>query len=72
MEILVGFQLVYAAVGLTGYFAGVPDVAMFAGWSIMGLSQRWLIRTIAKSHRLTLLSRARSRQLAKHNETTRT
>ena len=71
MQILVGFQLGYAAVGLTGHFAGVPDVVMFVSWSILGLSQRWLIRTIAKGHRLTLLSLARSRKLAKQNETAR-
>ena len=64
MRILVSFQLVYAAVGLTGHFAGVPDVVMFIGWSVLGLSQRWLIRTIAKSHRLSLLSQSRSRKLA--------
>ena len=72
VQILVGFQAAYAIVGLTGYFAGVPDVVMFALWSILGLSQRWVIRTIAKSHRLTLLSLARSRQLARQNETAST
>jgi UDP-GlcNAc:undecaprenyl-phosphate GlcNAc-1-phosphate transferase len=72
LQILVGFQTAYAIVGLTGHFAGVPDVVMFALWSILGLSQRWVIRTIAKSHRLTLLSHARSRQFAKQNEIERT
>ena len=72
VQILVGFQTAYAIVGLTGHFVGVLDVVMFALWSILGLSQRWIIRTIAKSHRLTLLSLARSRQLAKQNETART
>ena len=72
MQILVSFQLGYAIIGLTGFFAGVPDVMMFAGWSIMGLSQRWLIRTIAKSHRQTLMSLAGSRKLARQHETART
>ncbi len=67
MRILVGFQLLYAIIGLTGHFAGVPDVVMFSGWSILGLSQRWLIRKIAKNHRHYLLSR--SRELAVQNET---
>ena len=61
VQILVGFQMAYAIAGLTGHFAGVPDVVMFALWSILGLSQRWIIRTIAKSHRLRRLSLARSR-----------
>jgi UDP-GlcNAc:undecaprenyl-phosphate GlcNAc-1-phosphate transferase len=72
MKILVSFQLVYATIGLAGHFAGVPDVVMFFAWSILGLSQRWLIRTIARSHRLTLLSQARSSNLAKLNETAST
>jgi UDP-GlcNAc:undecaprenyl-phosphate GlcNAc-1-phosphate transferase len=69
MMILVGFQLVYATVGLVGHFSGVPDVVMFAGWSVLGLSQRWIIRKIARTHRHYLLSLARSRQLARRNET---
>jgi UDP-GlcNAc:undecaprenyl-phosphate GlcNAc-1-phosphate transferase len=72
VEVLVGFQLVYATIGLMGHFTGVPDVVMFAGWSVAGLSQRWLIRKIAKTHRHYLMSLARSRQFEKQNETART
>jgi UDP-GlcNAc:undecaprenyl-phosphate GlcNAc-1-phosphate transferase len=72
VRILVAFQVTYAIIGLTGHFAGVPDVVMFALWSTLGLSQRWVIRMIAKAHRLTLLSHARSRQFAKQNETANT
>jgi UDP-GlcNAc:undecaprenyl-phosphate GlcNAc-1-phosphate transferase len=61
LAILTGFQLVYASIGLTGHFAGVPDVVMFIGWSILGLSQRWVIRRIAKANRHSLMSLARSR-----------
>ena len=72
MEVLVGFQLVYATIGLMGHFTGVPDVMMFVGWSVAGLSQRWVIRKIAKSHRRYLLSAARARQFQKQNETAHT
>ncbi len=72
VEILAGLQLVYATIGLMGHFTGVPDVVMFAGWSTVGLSQRWVIRKIAKTHRHYLMSLARSRQFAKQNETART
>ena len=72
LAILAGIQLVYAIIGLTGHFAGVPDVVMFIGWSILGLSQRSVIRGIAKANRHSLMSLARSRKLAKQNETART
>lgn len=52
LGILVGFQLLYAAAGLTGHATGVPDYAMFAAWSIVGLLQRRMIWQIAKYHRL--------------------
>ena len=72
MAVLAGFQLVYATIGLLGHFTGVPDAVMFAGWSVIGLSQRWVIRIVARLHRRYLLSQARSRQLARQNETART
>ena len=72
LGILTGFQFVYASIGLTGHFSGVPDVVMFVGWSILGLSQRWVIRRIAIANRYALLSLARSRKFAKQNETART
>jgi UDP-GlcNAc:undecaprenyl-phosphate/decaprenyl-phosphate GlcNAc-1-phosphate transferase len=52
LGILTGVQVLYAIIGLTGHFAGVPDYAMFAAWSVLGLSQRSIIQKVAKSHRL--------------------
>lgn len=52
LAILTGIQMLYAIVGITGYFAGVPDYAMFAAWSIAGFTQGWAIRLTAKMHRL--------------------
>jgi len=70
--ILGGFQLVYATTGLIGHFVGVPDVVMFTVWSILGLSQRWTIRRIARAHRGYRMSLARTSYLAQQNETART
>ncbi len=52
LGVLTGLQFVYASIGLLGFFGGLPDIVMFAGWSVLGLSQYWIIQTIAKSHRL--------------------
>ncbi len=52
LGILTGMQLIYAMVGLTGHFAGVPDYVMFAAWSALGLSQRVIICRIADSRSL--------------------
>jgi UDP-GlcNAc:undecaprenyl-phosphate GlcNAc-1-phosphate transferase len=43
LGILTGMQATYAVMGLIGHFAGVPDVAMFTVWSVLGLSQRRFI-----------------------------
>jgi len=51
LGILTGLQLVYALVGLTGHFQGVPDVVMFMAWSVLGVSQRFVIRQIGRYHR---------------------
>lgn len=52
LGILTGLQIIYASVGLAGNYFGVQDVVLFSAWSVLGLSQRWIIRRIAKSHRL--------------------
>ena len=57
--ILIGLQAAYASIGLIGHFQGVPDVYMFTTWSVLGLSQRFVITRIAKLHRL----RERNRRL---------
>jgi len=63
LGILTGMQLLYAIIGLTGHFAGVPDYAMFAAWSILGLLQRSIIHKIAKSHRLYRWTQANPHKL---------
>jgi len=57
---------------LAGFFAGVPDIVMFVGWSGLALTQQSFIRKIAISHRLHRRSIARSLHLADQNETVRT
>ena len=60
LGVLVGLQAMYAATALTGHFAGIPDFAMFAGWSILGLSQCCVIRAIAIYHRYSILRNLRA------------
>ena len=45
--VLTALQIIYAGIGLAGHFAGVPDALMFAGWSVLGLTQFWIIRKLA-------------------------
>lgn len=47
MVILTVLQIIYAGIGLAGHFAGAPDWLMFAGWSLLGLSQFLIIRRLA-------------------------
>ena len=58
LGILVMLQALYVNIGIIGHGAGVSDVAMFTAWSLLGLTQRFVIRAIAKRHR--------ARQLRKH------
>ena len=51
LGVLTGLQVIYAVIGLAGYFAGVPDVAMFTAWSVLGFSQYFVIRLIARHKR---------------------
>ena len=60
LGILTGIQGVYAIVALIGHFTQVPDVVMFTGWSILGLSQRFIIKTMAGHRRAVLLRRRRA------------
>jgi len=57
LVILIGLQAIYAVVALTGHFANVPDVVMFTGWSVLGLSQRFILQMMATRHRAALLRR---------------
>mgnify|MGYP001827695983 CR=1 FL=1 len=60
LALLTGLQAVYAILGLLGHFAGVPDAAMFAAWSVLGLSQRFVVKAIAKHWRGSRLRRHRT------------
>ena len=53
--ILIALQAVYVVIGIAGFEAGVADVVMFSAWSLAGLTQRLVIRWIAKHHRAHLL-----------------
>ena len=59
LSILTGLQALYAIIGILGHFAGVPDHYMFAAWSVLGISQRYIIRILARSYRLYRWSQAR-------------
>jgi UDP-GlcNAc:undecaprenyl-phosphate GlcNAc-1-phosphate transferase len=72
LGILTGLQVAYASVGLVGNFYGVQDYVLFTAWSVLGLSQRRVIRKIATSRYLRRLSEAHPRKLAAKNETMRT
>ena len=51
LGILVGLQAGYAIVGIIGHENGISDVVMFSAWSVLGLSQRHIIKLIARHHR---------------------
>lgn len=57
LGILTGLQAFYAIAALIGHFTHVPDVIMFTGWSVLGVTQRFVIRTMAIRHRAALLRR---------------
>ena len=61
--VLVTLQFIYALIGLVAHFAGASDLAMFAAWSALGISQRWIIRKYA------LITRVERRQKRIANET---
>jgi len=63
LGILTGIQTIYAMVGITGHFMGVPDYVMFAAWSVVGVSQGFVIRRIAGMHRLRLQSFAKTQPM---------
>ena len=50
--ILTGLQVIYAIIGLVAHFAGAGDTLMFAAWAVLGISQRWIVRSYAKYYRL--------------------
>lgn len=62
LGVLTGLQLLYAAVGLAAHFAGIADVVMFSAWSVLGVTQRWVIKQYAIRHRARLWRRHLSAQ----------
>jgi UDP-GlcNAc:undecaprenyl-phosphate GlcNAc-1-phosphate transferase len=60
LAFLTGLQALYATLGLLGHFAGVSDAPMFAAWSVLGLSQRFLIKTVSKHWRGSKFRRRRT------------
>ncbi len=59
LGVLTGLQIFYVLIALTAYHSGVPDVVMFTAWSMLGFSQRWVIRSIARRCRAVLMRRQR-------------
>jgi UDP-GlcNAc:undecaprenyl-phosphate GlcNAc-1-phosphate transferase len=57
LAVLALLQSIYAMVALIGHFAAVPDFVMFAGWSALGLTQRFVIKYLATHHRALILRR---------------
>lgn len=41
-------QVSYMSIGLVGHYSGAPEYLVFAGWSLVGLSQWKLVRYVAK------------------------
>ena len=64
LAILGGLQAVYAMVGAVAPLMGVPDFALFFAWSVLGLTQRRVIRAISKRHRLHIFTKLRAGELS--------
>jgi UDP-GlcNAc:undecaprenyl-phosphate GlcNAc-1-phosphate transferase len=64
LAILTGIQTIYTVVGITGHFMGVPDVVMFAAWAVVGVSQGFVIRRIARWRRLKGRSTGKPRPMS--------
>lgn len=55
LAVLVAFALTYACIGLAGARLGVPDIALFAPWALLLVSQYFIIKRLAlliRGHRL--------------------
>ena len=63
LAILGGLQALYASIAIVAHLAGVPDFILFAAWSILGLTQRIVIRAIATQHRKFILKLRREGRL---------
>ena len=47
---LVSLQLLYAMAALVGFTAEVPDSVMFSAWAVVGITQRFGIKRIARAY----------------------
>ena len=63
LMVLTALQIIYASIGLAGHYAGAPDWLMFAGWSVLGLTQFLIIRRLATFKRWFRLHRRASRRM---------
>ncbi|MBT8110917.1 MAG: undecaprenyl/decaprenyl-phosphate alpha-N-acetylglucosaminyl 1-phosphate transferase [Gammaproteobacteria bacterium] len=64
LMVLTALQAIYASIGLAGHFAGAPDWLMFAGWSVLGLTQFVVVRKLATYKRWFRLHRRASRRMS--------
>ena len=48
LGVLVALQMLYASIALAGHFGGTPDYIMFYGWMFAALTQRFVIKRIAR------------------------
>ena len=64
LAILGGIQFLYATIGVAGHFVGVPDMAVFTAWAVLGLLHRTIIHALAKHHRLRKYTESCQRHLA--------
>jgi len=62
LGILTGLQLCYALIAIAGHFGGVPDALMFSAWSVLFVTQRFVIRRISRYHRCYRLRVLRQRR----------
>jgi UDP-GlcNAc:undecaprenyl-phosphate GlcNAc-1-phosphate transferase len=52
LAVLAGLQLLYAAAAVAAHYSSaIPDVAMFATWSVLGLTQRQVIKKVAELYK---------------------
>ena len=64
VAILGGLQALYASIALLGHFTGTPDFVLFIGWSVLGLTQSWVIRGVSRRHRLYLFRQLKAGKLS--------
>ena len=50
-----GLQAFYALVALAAFYADISDAVMFAGWAVLGLSQRFVIKLMVRHRQAFLL-----------------